>query len=83
MVTAGQYNLQNYLLEIDNAFQAFQEEFGNPDIRVLSLSLKDDIMKIPLQKTDGTPMAESDRINLMRDRLKDPRSLDANGSGSL
>jgi hypothetical protein len=79
MVTAGQYNLENYLLELDNAFNAFEEQYGNPDLRVLTLSLRDDILKVPYTKTDKTPYSENDRINLLRERLRDVRLLDGNG----
>ncbi len=79
MVTAGQYNLENYLLELDNAFNTFEEQFGNPDVRVIALSLRDDIMQIPLLKQDRTPLTENERINMMRERLRDVRLLDSRG----
>ncbi len=79
MVTAGQYNLENYLLELENAFNVFEEEFGNPDVRVMALSLRDDILKVPYLKTSGTPMTEAERIAAMRERLKDVKLLDSRG----
>ena len=79
MIQAGQYNLENYLLELDNAFNSFEEQFGNPDLRVLALSLRDDVLKIPLLKIDGTALDEAARIQMMRDRLKDVRLLDGRG----
>ncbi|MBM4778178.1 MAG: hypothetical protein GQE15_10805 [Archangiaceae bacterium] len=79
MVTAGQYNLENYLLELENAFNAFEEEFGNPDLRVMALSLRDDVLRIPYVKIDGKPMDEGERIKAMRDRLKDVKLLDSRG----
>ncbi len=79
MVSAGQYNLENYLLQLDNEFNAFEEEFGNPDVRVMALSLRDDIMKVPYLSTTGRPLSEADRIALMRERLKDVKLLDSRG----
>ncbi len=79
MVQAGQYNLDNYLLELDNAFQQFEEEFGNPDLRVLALSLRDDVMQIPYVGIDKQPLSEAQRIKMMTDRLKDVSLVDARG----
>jgi hypothetical protein len=79
MVTAGQYNLENYLLELDNEFQSFEEAFGNPDVRVLALSLRDDLLQIPYLDTAGDPLTEGQRISMLRERLRDVRLLDGNG----
>lgn len=79
MVSAGQYNLENYLLQLENEYLLFEEQFGNPDLRVLVLSLRDDIMDIPRLGTDGQPLTEDVRINLLRQKLKDPKRLDARG----
>lgn len=79
MVQAGQYNLENYLLELDNEFINFEEQFGNPDVRVLALSLRDDILQIPYLKGTGEPLDEGSRIALMRERLRDVKMLDARG----
>ncbi|MBM4781271.1 MAG: hypothetical protein GQE15_26600 [Archangiaceae bacterium] len=79
MVTAGQYNLENYLLELDNAFNDFEEQFGNPDVRVLSLSLMDDIFKIPLLETSRAAIGGNTRKDLFTARLSDVALRDANG----
>ncbi|MBL8950292.1 MAG: hypothetical protein JNK82_05925, partial [Myxococcaceae bacterium] len=79
MVTAGQYNLENYLLELDNEFNTFEEQFGNPDLRVLSLSLKDDILKIRQLGANGEALDGNARNALLRAELRDVRHLDANG----
>ena len=79
MVSAGQYNLENYLLQLENEYLSFGEQFGNPDLRVLVLSLRDDIMNIPRLGTDGQPLTEDVRINLLRQKLKDPKRLDSRG----
>lgn len=79
MVTAGQYNLENYLLELENAFNTFEESFGNPDVRVLVLSLRDDILRIPYLGTDKKELTEARRVELLRERLRDVALLDARG----
>ncbi len=79
MIQAGQYNLENYLLELDNEFIAFEEQFGNPDVRVLVLSLRDDILRIPYVKNTGEPLDEGARIGLLREKLKDVKLLDSRG----
>lgn len=79
MISAGQYNLENYLLELENAFMTFQDQFGVPDLRVMVLSLRDDILSVPFIGTDGKPLTEDARITLLREKLKDPRLLDSRG----
>lgn len=79
MVTAGEYNLENYLNELQNEFFTFEEEFGVPDTRVQILSLRDDLLQIPYLDDDGAPLSQGKRIQKMRDRLKDVALLDSNG----
>jgi hypothetical protein len=79
MVSNGQYNLENYLLQLENEYLTFQEQFGNPDLRVLVLSLRDDIMNIPTIGSDKQPLGEDVRINMLRAKLKEPGRLDARG----
>jgi hypothetical protein len=79
MVTAGEYNLENYLNDLDNAYFDFSETFGNPDTRVAILSLRDDILQIPLLDDKGTPYSQGARIDMMRARLRDVNLLDENG----
>lgn len=83
MVTAGDYNLENYLIQLENAYYDFQEQFGNPDVRVMNLSLRDDIMKIPMLDENGNPLTQSDRIDKMRNRLSRVQMLDSNGYLSI
>ncbi|MBL8937708.1 MAG: hypothetical protein JNM69_24305 [Archangium sp.] len=79
MVTAGQYNLENYLLELDNAFNDFEEQYGNPDVRVLSLSLMEDIFKVPLMSDTGAANGGNTRQERFVQRLSDVSLRDANG----
>jgi hypothetical protein len=79
MISAGQYNLQNYLTELQNAFFDFEERFGVPDTRVQVLSLRDDILKIPLLDPNGAPYTRDQRVAQMQQRLRDPALLDSRG----
>ncbi|MBT9558772.1 MAG: hypothetical protein IV100_22260 [Myxococcales bacterium] len=79
MVQYGDYNLQNYVTNLENAFFEFEEAFGLQDTRVALLSLRDDIMGFPRISEDGTPYTQDDRTEMMRERLKDPGYLDESG----
>jgi hypothetical protein len=79
MVTAGEYNLENYLNELQNEFFTFEEQFGVPDNRVQILSLRDDLLQIPYLDDEGAPLSQGERIQRMRDRLKDVALLDSSG----
>ncbi len=79
MVGAGEYNLENYLLDLENAFFDFEELYGAPDTRVLQLSLMDDILQIPTLDNDGNPIADGERYRMLRERMQDVDYLDRNG----
>lgn len=79
MVSAGDYNLENYIIELRNEFLAFEEVYGNPDLRVLQVSLQDDILGIPRVGEDGTALRVDERVALMRAALRDPQYLNEDG----
>jgi hypothetical protein len=79
MASSGQYNLQNYMTELQNAFYEFEETYGVADTRVAVLSLRDDILRIPLLDEEGTPYSRDERVAQMRERLRDPALLDRRG----
>ncbi len=83
MVGAGEYNLENYLLELQNAMMTFEEAYGAPDTRVLVLSLMNDVLQIPQKDADGVDLSTTDRIALMHERMQDVDRLDANGYLSM
>lgn len=83
MVARGDYNLENYLTELRNAFNEFEEEFGNPDTRVHVVSVRDDVLRVPTLATDGTALTQADRIQALRDELRNTKYLDQNGYLSL
>ncbi len=83
MVQAGDYNLDNYVADLRNAFTYFQETFGNPDDRVAVLSLADDILHIPRLDEEGLPLSVNQRAAMLREELSDPSRLNSSGYISL
>lgn len=79
MVSHGDYNLENYLSELEDAYLAFQQAFGNPDERVDILSLRDDIFQIPRLGSNGAAVSQSARISELRAKLTDVALLDEQG----
>ncbi len=79
MVQAGDYNLDNYVADLRNAFTYFQETFGNPDDRVIVLSLADDILRIPRLDENGLPLTVDTRASMLREELADPSRLNTSG----
>lgn len=79
MIMAGDYNLENYLMELEDAFYSFEEEYGNPDVRVAVLSLRDDVLNVPWLRDNGESLPESERLTLFREKLADPGLLDPSG----
>ena len=79
MVTRGDYNLQNYLINLEDAYRSFEDSYGLPDLRVERLSLRDDVMQIPYVSVTGEPYSQAERINLFREKMSDGSLLDANG----
>ncbi|MED5464975.1 MAG: hypothetical protein VX699_10000, partial [Myxococcota bacterium] len=53
MINFGEYNLQNYIYDLEDAFWEFEDHFGLPELRVLPLSLKDDIFPGMRVNQDG------------------------------
>ncbi|MBM4371760.1 MAG: hypothetical protein FJ098_08905, partial [Deltaproteobacteria bacterium] len=79
MVQYGDYNLDNYVAELENTYWEFEEEYGWPDLRVAILSLRDDIFRIPHVDDSGAALTQAERIDRMRARLTDPALLDEHG----
>ena len=78
-VQHGDYNLQAYLQNLENAYYAFEEVHGMPSTRVAILSLRDDLLRIPRLDGTGAALSQTARIDLLRARLQDPAMLDSNG----
>ncbi|MCK5803909.1 MAG: hypothetical protein KAI66_13810, partial [Lentisphaeria bacterium] len=79
MVRAGDFNLENYLIQLGNAFSSFGEDYGNPDTRVAVLSLRDDILAIPRLDAAEQPFTEGERLTQFRQKITDNSMLDENG----
>ena len=58
---------------------AFEEQYGNPDMRVAILSFRDDILRIDRMDDGGQPLSEADRLTRFREKLVDPALLDYHG----
>ncbi len=83
MVALGDYNLENYVADLRNAFLEFEEQFGNPDLRVIQVSLMDDIFLTPRVGEDGQSLGDEARYALLRQRLSDPKYLNRDGYISI
>lgn len=80
LVQHGDISLETYMAELEQAYLEFEEQFGNPDTRVVVLSLRDDVLRIPrVNSRTGAALREADRVALFRRALRDPRWLDARG----
>ncbi len=75
----GDYNLENYLADLEDAYYKFEEIYGIPSNRVAIISLRDDILRIPRVDKNGAALSQTQRIDMMRQRLKDPALIDENG----
>jgi hypothetical protein len=79
MVSRGDISLEAYTDELEDAFNQFEEEFGIPDLRVDVLSIRDDILQVPMESEEGQSLNQSDRVKLFRDRITDNNYLDKYG----
>ena len=79
LAAKGTVNLENYLVDLENAFADFEEELGLPDARVAIYSLRDDILQVPFLDGSQQSLSQSDRIARMQQMLADPGRLDKNG----
>ncbi len=79
MVAHGDYSLESYLAELEEAFIEFEELYGLPDTRVQVISLRDDVLAIPRLGPDSTAYSEEQRTALLRQRIQDVTLLDPRG----
>jgi hypothetical protein len=78
LVSHGDYNLANYLRSLQTAYAAFQDTYGRPDVRLVAMSLCDEMLKIPYYDAHG-PLSREQRTALCRAEVLNPARLDANG----
>lgn len=79
MVSHGGITLEAYLSELSEAFYQFQENYGNDDLRLQIVSLRDDIFDIPRLGPNGQATTDAERREEFQRRLQDPTLLDARG----
>ncbi len=79
LASRGDISLEAYLFALEQAFNSFEEQYGNPDERVMVLSLRDDVLHIPRIGDDGASLTEAQRLERFHQALADPRHLDPNG----
>ena len=83
LVNAGDINLRRYLLDLEDDFFDFEQTFGNPDTRVTTVSMRDDVIDVPRYGDDGHTLSTTERIQRFRDALQDPARLDDDGALAL
>ncbi len=83
MISYGDKNLETYLSQLEQSFRDFEEEAGKPDIRVLVLSVRDDLLRIPRTHDDKTPRDLNDRVAAFQKALADPNRLNEEGYTTL
>jgi hypothetical protein len=79
MAGRGENNLQDYLIDLQRAFNDFEQIYGTPSLRVALISLRDDIFKIPRVDEEGHALSPGARSDLLRERLQDVKLLDPRG----
>ena len=79
MISRGEYNLESYLDDLEDDYEAFRVRYRTRSNRAVRLSLTDDIMMIPVIDEDGHALSTDQRTRMMRERLLDPTRLDASG----
>lgn len=79
LASRGDISLEAYLFGLQQAYGTFRETYGNPDQRVVVLSLRDDVIHVPRFDNKGTALGDAARLQLFRAALTDPRQLDQNG----
>lgn len=72
----GERSLQDYLLDLEDAFLEFEYQFGQPDLRLEIVSMRDDIVPV-LQK--NTAMTEEERRLAFHQALGDAALRDVRG----
>lgn len=83
MVARGDYNLTTYLLGLEDTFRDFEDQYGRADTRLVRLSLRDDLLRLPFNDERGQALSEGERIELLRERLMDGSLLDPDGYLSI
>lgn len=76
----GELNLRDYLIELEDAFREFEQEYGNPDIRLAVISLRDDV--VPML-AGNVPLSDVERQARFVEFLGDVNNRDPRGYISM
>ena len=79
IASTGTNNLEALLQELESAILDFEEAQGQPDARVMQLSLRDDILHIPRLGADGDATSIDRRAVSLRGFLEETARRDASG----
>lgn len=83
MVSAGDYDLAGYLRELEDAYIDYQEQYGEPDLRLDIKSLRDDIFMTELYGEGGVAQSQALRDEDFQRLINEPSRLDDNGYISI
>jgi prefoldin subunit 5 len=78
MISRGNPTLEAYVDDLEDAFNGFEEDFGIPDLRVDVISVRDDLLRIPLTE-DNVDLSQKERVSQFREAISDNGLLDRNG----
>jgi hypothetical protein len=79
LVGRGEHSVENYVNDLERDLRTFEERFGRPSPRVMIVSMKDDIFRIPYVNAAGVAYVGNEREKTFRARLGDVALLDARG----
>ena len=79
MATAGDYTLESYIANLEEAFRAFERNNGKPDTRLMIVSLQNDILKIPQVSSSGKALTTIEREYLFQKEFTDKKRLSSEG----
>ncbi len=79
MISSGDKNLESYLSQLEQAYLDFEERYGRPALRVMVLSLRDDILRIPHVAESGEAFSLQERVQAFQKQLNDPKYYNPEG----
>ncbi len=79
MISSGDKNLESYVSQLEQAYRDFEERYGRPALRVMVLSLRDDILRIPHIAENGEARSLQERVQAFQQHLNDPKNYTPEG----
>ena len=77
LAAVGERSLQDYLIDLRDAFNEFEVDFGQPDMRLAILSMRDDLVP---RLQGNTAMTDAERKTAFREALSDLTLRDPSGN---